>query len=48
MSRRIMGAINQRLEDSAAFSLFLLRGHLRNNLTHHELELQTSLTFRKR
>lgn len=45
MSRRIMGTINQRLGNL----IFLLRGHLRNNLTHHhELELQTSLTFLKR
>lgn len=45
MSRRIMGTINQRLGNL----IFLLLGHLRHNLTHHhELELQTSLTFLKR
>lgn len=44
MSRRIMGTINQRLGNL----IFLLPSHLRHNLTHHhELELQTSLTFRK-
>lgn len=45
MSQRIMGTINQRLENL----IFLLLGHLRHNLSHHhELELQTSLTFLKR
>lgn len=44
MSQRIMGTINQRLGNL----IFLLLGHLRHNLTHHhELELQTSLTFPK-
>lgn len=40
-----MGTINQRLGNL----IFMVRGHLRHNLTHHhELELQTSLTFLKR